>query len=450
MARPEASAAGRRSAAGAAHAFEFVDRRLDVKSGEIELVYRLDELELIERLVLPGAPFPDRPERAHAIEAALDLLHWIAGVSYWKTACPNGLYFAGRCPDSWQAAGLDRIYRQGLAEFAFENDLDVDGFPAFPAEQQADPEPADFQLGRRTLVPMGGGKDSLVAWERLRACGESPASVQIGSAPLIRAIGAELSGRHWIIERRLAPELAELNHAGALNGHVPVTAINSAILALAALLLDYDRVAFANERSASQASRIDAQGRQINHQFSKSFEFEALFDDWVRRYIHQELRVFSLLRRDRELAICRDFAGLTRWHGSFSSCNRNFHLDGPRVERWCGRCPKCSFVFLSLAPFMKPAELVRIFGQDLLDQDALVEQFAELLALDGVKPFECVGEADEARAAVVALAGQAAWKDHAVVIALMDRLAGVEVPSLDALCRPGGPHRIPEDLLDAT
>ena len=449
MARPEPDLAERRSGALSAQAFCFVDRRFDFDRGQLDLIYRLDQLELTERLLLPGAPYLQRPERADAIEAALDLVHWIAGVSYWKAACPDELIFRDRPPDAWQAEGSADCARQGLAEFAFENQLDPGNFPAFPGDPRAAPAAPNFDLAHRSLVPMGGGKDSLVAWERLRDRGESPDSVQIGSAPLIRKIGGQLPGEHWVIQRAIAPGLAEINRAGALNGHVPVTAINSAILTLLALVLDYDRVAFANERSASQASRIDDRGREINHQYSKSFAFEVLLADWIGRYVHPSLRVFSLLRRDRELAICREFSELDRWHGLFSSCNRNFHLDGPRVERWCGQCPKCVFVYLCLAPFMQPAELARIFGQDLLARPDLVGEFAELLALDGFKPFECVGEAEEARAAVLALAGQSDWKDHVVVRELNERLAGIEVPSLETLCRPGGPHRIPEELLGA-
>jgi len=429
--------------------FEFTRRGLNAATGEVQLDYRLGPVDLRETLRIPGAPFEIPESRRPAIDAALDLLHWTAGISYWKAACPPETRFHGRAPDAWQARWLDRLYRAGLAEFAFNNGLDPEHFAAFPSAPTDQPPPADSMLQRRSLVPMGGGKDSLVAWERLRASGEQPDSVQIGSAPLIQSLGEALPGTHWQIERRLDPALAEINRRGAWNGHVPVTAINAAILVLAALLLDYDRVAFANERSASEASRMDARGRAVNHQFSKSYEFEVMLADWIERYVHGSLRVFSLLRRDRELAICRDFAGLGQWHGRFSSCNRNFHLDGPRVERWCGHCPKCRFVFLCLAPFLPPTELAAIFGQDLLASTDQVDGFAELLALDGVKPFECVGEADEARSAVQALSRSPDWSGHAGVRALTDRLVGQRVPELDELCRPGGPHRIPEDLLDA-
>jgi hypothetical protein len=127
----------------------------------------------------------------------------------------------------------------------------------------------------------------------------------------------------------------------------------------------------------------------------------------------------------------------------FSSCNRNFHLDGPRTARWCGDCPKCRFVFLGLAPFVTPARLARIFGRDLLDDAAQRDGFAALMALDGPRPFECVGEADEARAALRLVAEAAPWRDHAVVRALAPRLEGLAIPPADALMRASGPHRIP-------
>ena len=434
--------------------FTFVEHRFDPLTGVVELVYKLDQFEFTERFTFPGAPFIQLQDQHAAIEAALDLLHWVAGISYWKTSCPGRFEFRVRRPDAWQADWLLRLYRRGLAEFAFENELNTDHFPIFPATNSTQKPASSGALERRSLVPMGGGKDSLVAWERLRHWGDPADSVQVGTAALIQALGEQLPGRHWVINRAVDPQLLELNHAGALNGHVPVTAINAAALTLAALLWRYDRVIFANERSANEATRIDHLGHQINHQFSKSFEFEAMFDDWVRRYIHRSLRVFSLLRQDRELSICKDFAQLRQWHHAFSSCNRNFHLDGPRTSRWCGQCPKCHFVYLCLAPFMSPSDLAAIFGQDLLGQSGQIEAFSELLALDGVKPFECVGEANEARAAVTALAEQSNWADHAVVQALNQRLRSIarkgNAPSLAELCQPGGDHRIPQDLIDAS
>lgn len=433
----------------ASHSFSFVGRELDRASGQVTLRYDLDGIGLEERIMLPLASAPNlaAPDlhREAAIEAALNLLHWTAAVSYWKAGCPDQLCFHSDRPDAWQADWLNRLYRSGLAEFAFRNQLDPDTWPLFDGGGELNPMAGSAGLSRRSLVPMGGGKDSLVAWSRLDQAGDQPDSVQIGGSTLIRQLGATIPGRHLEIGRQLDPGLADLNSRGAWNGHVPVTAINAAVLALTALVFDFDRVAFANERSADEASLVDEKGRQVNHQFSKSFEFELMFDQWVRRYIASDLRVFSILRRDRELAICRDFASLTQFHGLFSSCNRNFHLDGPRTRRWCGECPKCHFVFLCLAPFMGSEQLVTIFGRDLLAEPDQIDGFAQLLALDGIKPFECVGEADEARASILALAQDPAWSKHCVVEALRPRLDGLAVPTLESLCKPDGPSLIPKD-----
>ncbi len=437
--------------------FCFTGRKLDLDTGEVLLEYRLDDRPFVERLIFPGAPLSPSPARRRALKGALELLHWTAGVSYYKAACPPTIRFAEAGPDPWQADWLTRLYRHGLAEFAHCNGLEIERIAAFPSSSprsfsgssQPMPDSKRDPLTARTLVPMGGGKDSLVAWQRLQDRGCELASVQIGDSALIHAIGDRLPGHHWQVRRRLDPALLSLNARGAWNGHVPVTAINSAILTLLALLLDCHRVAFANERSAEEASRLDGRGRAINHQFSKSLVFEQMLDAWIRRYVHSELRVFSLLRRDRELAICRDFAGLTQYHALFSSCNRNFHLDGARGDRWCGRCPKCHFVYLCLAPFMHPDALRAVFGEDLLARADQIEGFGELLALDGTKPFECVGEAAEARAALKSLAMDPHWSEHRVVRALAPRLQGVDVPTLESLCRQGGAHLIPQDLIDA-
>ncbi len=427
--------------------FRFVGRELDPVTGEIRLEYELDGIPLVEVLTLPDAPLTIPEHQAAAIESALDLLHWTAGVSYWKAGCPDKMLFAGHVPDLWQADWLSRLWREGLAEFAWCNRLDVDAWPRFEGREQTAPSTLELGLGRRSLVPMGGGKDSLVALERLRAAGEKVTTVQVGSARLIADVAQVAGQTHRIVRRRVDPLLGELNRLGAFNGHVPITAINSAVLVVLALVSDHDRVVFANERSADEQTLTDEQGRAVNHQFSKSFVFERMLWQWIKRHIAADLEVFSILRRDRELAICREFAGLEQYHGVFSSCNRNFHLDGTRTERWCGQCPKCHFVFLALAPFLSPERLRGMFGRDLLADPDQVDGFGQLLALEGVKPFECVGEAVEARAALAALGGQPDWRDHVVVRALLPLLAGVDVPTIDELCHPGGECLIPDDLL---
>jgi len=429
--------------------FVFLDRALDRRSGEVRLRWRIEADERavdFEESFLFEPPFVDgRPDSA-ALEAALDLLHWVAGVSYWKLACRGRLVFSDRQPDAAQAGMLTALYRDGLAEMAFRNGLSAPWWPEFPAGPDCEPAAA-VGLRRRALVAIGGGKDSLVALERVRGSAQEFETAQVGSAALIAATVQEVSPRHRRIVRRLPPKLAELNAAGALNGHVPITAINAAALVVAAVLWDFDAVVFANERSADAPTLVSETGQPINHQFAKSFGFEQAFGDWVQRAIAPDLEVFSLLRRDSELSICREFAGLDRYHARFSSCNRNFHLDGPRTVRWCLECPKCLFVFLCLAPFLDPQRMRRIFGEDLLATTDRIDGFAALLELDGHRPFECVGEADEARAAVQLLAEHPAWKSHPAVQRLAADLAGRAPVDVARLLQASARHRIPERFL---
>lgn len=430
--------------------FVFGERHLDFESGKIRLVYRLDGLDLTETFRIPQASRPESRDRLRAIEAALQLLHWVAGVSYWKAGCPDQLEHENVAPDSWQSEWLNKLYRQGLAEFAWHNRLDPQSWPLFSPFGVHRGPGANLGLGAGVLAPMGGGKDSLVALERLRNAGLAPITVQVGNAELIRQVAEVAGSDHLVIERRLDPVLGELNQQGAWNGHVPVTAINAAVLILVALVHDCRRIVFANERSADEATLTGPDGQEVNHQFSKSLEFERMLDAWVRYYIAEDLEVFSILRRDRELAVCREFAGLTKYHTTFSSCNRNFHLEGARTGRWCGQCPKCHFVFLALAPFMASPELRGIFGRNLLADQDQIAGFRALLGLDGTKPFECVGEAVEARAALGHLVSEPGWREMAVVAAVAPELEGMAVPSVDELCRPGGEHLIPDELLSRT
>jgi len=413
----------------------------------LTLNYRLDGIALAERYGFPSQ-FEPGSATPQPLIAAFELLHWIAGISYWKAGCPRQVKFECSAPDQWQADWLNRLYSRGLAEFAFRQGLSVAQFEVFSSNASRPPPASVFGLDEQLLVPMGGGKDSLVAWSRLDRMGRVAATVQVGQSALIGQVAERTGASHWQVTREMDPKLAELNRAGAFNGHVPVTAINSAVLIVLALLRGHGGIAFANERSADEPTLIGASGETVNHQFSKSMDFEAMLDDWVRHYIAADLAVFSVLRRERELAICRAFADLEQFHGVFSSCNRNFHLDGPRTHRWCGDCPKCRFVFLGLAPFLLPDKLRTIFGADLLDDPLQITGFRELLALDSEKPFECVGEIDEARSAIKALSQRLAWREHVVVQALAPRLAEFQVPALNDLCRPSGPHLIPEALLN--
>lgn len=412
-------------------AFRFV--RCGYADGIVELVYAFDAgPELVERIRFPDAPaLPDA--RQAAFTAALRWLHWVAGISYYKAGIPPTVVVDSGAPDAASASLLDELYLNGLGEFAYRNGVDLAGRIAFPHAAApgavcGDAAPA-LELPPRVLVPMGGGKDSLVAIEALRTLGVDATAVWVGASSLIAAVAARTGLPQLNIGRELSPVLFEYNRAGAWNGHIPVTAINSAILVCAALLYGFDAVAFANERSASAAT-LEYAGRTINHQWSKGWVFERAFATWVHAHVARNLDYFSLLRPFSELAVTRAFARLgTRYFDVFSSCNRNFRILGPKpADRWCGQCPKCHFVFLALAPFVPKPRLLQIFGRNLLDDEALAPGFDALIEYHDHKPFECVGEAREARGAFAVLASRPEWREDALVARFHDVIA----PSLDA------------------
>ncbi|MEO5565137.1 MAG: UDP-N-acetyl-alpha-D-muramoyl-L-alanyl-L-glutamate epimerase [Luteimonas sp.] len=408
-------------------AFRFVRCGLDAASGVASLVYAFDDgPELIETVTFPGAPFTLDAARTTAVTSALRLLHLIAGVSYYKAAVPPEIRIDDYAIDADTADMLHSIYRSGLGEFAYRNGLDLDGRIRFPvgAAEAANHDVANHGVGvaasaaparHHAFVAIGGGKDSLVSIEALRSIGVEQTVCWIGGSQLIAACAARTGLPTLNIGRQLAPQLFDFNRQGAWNGHIPVTAVNSAILVLAAVLHGVDQVVFSNERSASYGSMIEGTG-EVNHQWSKGWEFEQMFGAYVHGHVAAGLNYYSLLRPLSELAVARQFARNDRYDAHFSSCNRNFHILGERpANRWCGVCPKCHFVFLALAPFMSKPRLVAILGRNLLDDPAQAPGYDALLEFQDHKPFECVGEGRESRAALAALVQRPEWREDALV-----------------------------------
>lgn len=443
--------------------FRFVRCGFDAATGVAQLVYAFDDgPELIETITVPGAPFfggsdPPDDARMQALQDALRLLHLIAGVSYYKAAVPDEIRIDGYAIDAETAALLEEIYVNGLGEFAYRNGLNLHGRIAFPGEAgRAGAVAPALGLKPHCLVAIGGGKDSLVSIEALRSAGIDQTATWIGGSQLIAACAARTGLPTLNIGRQLATQLFDYNRQGAWNGHIPVTAVNSAILTFVAVLRRVGHVVFSNEHSASYGSLIvSADGsatREVNHQWSKGWTFERAFGEHLQRRIAGDLQYYSLLRPLSELAVARQFAKTKRYDAHFSSCNRNFHILGERpVSRWCGVCPKCQFVFLALAPFMPKPRLTAIFGRNLLDDPPLSVGYDALLEYREHKPFECVGEGRESRAAMAALATRPEWREDALV----QRFAREIRPQLDAcelalapLLELDDTHRIPPALWD--
>jgi UDP-N-acetyl-alpha-D-muramoyl-L-alanyl-L-glutamate epimerase len=427
--------------------FRFVSREIDDRGG-ISLRYALDDsIEFVERYELPAGTQVSDEDRSR-VDGILSLLHWIAGVSYYKTAVPPSVECEPVPPGA--AALLEATYSEGLGEFAYTNNLAALPRPSFP-EAPASGAELSRRESARILVPIGGGKDSAVALEVVRKSGKELALFSIGDAGPIARTAMVADAPHLIVRRRLDPQMGELNRAGALNGHVPITAIVSCVAILTASLCGFDAVAMANERSAS-VGNVSWNGIDVNHQFSKSLRAEQLL-----RAALEDLRVdvdyFSVLRPASELSIARAFSRMPEYHQAFSSCNTNFRLDGQAPsQRWCCDCPKCRFVYLVLAPHSDPEHLREIFGHDMLEDDSQFEGFALLAASGGLKPFECVGEEEESRVAMRMLAADPRWRDHRVV----RRFAAEVLPrfqeddgGVDDAFSLSDDHNVPAELIPA-
>jgi UDP-N-acetyl-alpha-D-muramoyl-L-alanyl-L-glutamate epimerase len=411
--------------------FRFISRRLN-GDGKIRLRYGLDELEFEETIVVPRAGAESFDERT--VDALLDLLHWVAGVSYYKAAIPEAISFEGATPGPEAIKLLEALYTEGLGEFAVVNNLPGLPTPQFqPAADSAEVEvfaersrtelsEADSSTSagnsvQRLLVPVGGGKDSAVAIEIARVSGLEVTLFSVGDAPPIHETARVSGYERLIATRRIDPLLLECNAAGALNGHIPITAIVSCVALLTAALNGQDAVTLANERSAS-AGNLTWHGVEVNHQFSKSRRAERLFAQAVEK-IPGAPGIFSVLRPASELSIARAFSRFEQYHQVFTSCNRVFQIDpARRLSSWCCDCDKCRFVFLILAPFMTPAQLTAIFAKDMLNDPHQYDGFALLTATGGDKPFECVGEVGEVLAAIHLLAKDTRWSNHPVVARL--------------------------------
>lgn len=364
------------------------------------------EIAFVETVMLPDVEGPAPVD--DAFRRVARLLGLVAGLSYYKALVPATVRVPGGLT-AGERAFLAAVIRGGLGEFAYRNDLPRALEPTIEAPPLPDDAVGPAQPRDGALVGVGGGKDSIVSLEALRRAGVDVHLFSVNSYEPIVAT-ADVAGLPLLTAgRTIDPLLFELNEAGAFNGHVPVTAINSLIGCLTALRAGLGSVVFSNEASSSYGN-LRWGPYDVNHQWSKGLEFEELLRG---NLVGTGVEYVSLLRPLTELAIMRRFATETAYHSAFTSCNRAFHLDESRRRSWCGTCPKCQFVFLMLAPFTTRSALLGIFGQDVLENPDNRAGLLDLIAVgEGHKPFECVGEPAECRAAVELLRDHPDWRDH--------------------------------------
>lgn len=320
-------------------------------------------------------------------------------ISYWKCTCSKNVIIKAGYLTSNQIDFFKKLYFHGLGELFYTNGIEVDYNNFMNITCIADRKNIEVPAynGEGNLIPIGGGKDSNVTLELLKNY------YDINSAFIINPKEANINcanvagyeqDKQVIIKRTLDKKIIELNNKGFINGHTPFSALVAFISFFAAYINNKRYIVLSNESSANE-SNVD--GTKINHQYSKTYEFENDFNEYTKKYFKIDIKYFSLLRPLSEYQITYLFSHYEKYHTVFRSCNVGSKT---KPWEWCSNCPKCLFVYIMLSPHLYKDKLINIFNNDLYENESLLNTFIDLLGYGKNKPFECVGTYYEIRYAV--------------------------------------------------
>lgn len=317
-------------------------------------------------------------------------------ISYWKCACPKKVIINAGYLDNDQINFFKKLYYYGLGEFFYVNNINTSIDDFMDIEVNGTKEEYNIEYnGQGNLIPVGGGKDSCVSLEMLKDMDSLPIVMNPKQVHYDCINAAGYKNEDMVTYTRiLDKKIIELNNEGYLNGHTPFSSLVSFTTYLMAYLTNRKYIVLSNEDSSNESTVI---GTKINHQYSKTYEYENDFNEYTKRYFKTNIKYFSFLRPLSEFQIALLFSNYKNYHKVFRSCNVG-SKQNPWV--WCGKCPKCLFVYIILSPKLYKDELVDIFGKDLYEDETLLDTFKELIGDAKTKPFECVGTIKEVRYAL--------------------------------------------------
>lgn len=320
-------------------------------------------------------------------------------VSYWKATCSKNVIIKAGYINKEQIEFFKKLYFYGLGELFYTNGItpNYNDFINIKCELEEQNIEIPNYVGNGNLIPIGGGKDSNVTLEIMKSDFEDNLCFIINpkQVTLSCAQTAGYSNEKIVtVKRTIDKNLIELNKQGFINGHTPFSALVAFLSYFNAYITGKKYILLSNESSANE-SNVD--GTKINHQYSKTYEFECDFNEYTKKYFKIDIKYFSLLRPLSEYQIAMLFSNYEKYHEIFKSCNV-----GSKKEpwHWCCSCPKCLFVYIILSPFLYKEKLIEIFGEDLFEKEDLLDIFIELTGYGKTKPFECVGTYEEVRYAI--------------------------------------------------
>jgi hypothetical protein len=364
--------------------------------------------------------WPEPLKVSPAIDSLHKSLHLALGMSYYKTFIPpdvnHGYELTQPEAEFWNTA-----YTDGLGEFFYKNDLDPSVLPQFKPQEGARIESdKTLELQQRALLGIGGGKDSIVAGELLLETGLDLAGFVLATKSntgITKEVADVMGLNLAVVERTIDPDLIYANDLqGAYNGHVPISLIFALVGSVLAIANNAAYVIVANESSAS-IPQVQWHNREVNHQWSKSLEFEVLFQNYIHETVTLGLQYFSAIRPLSSIGVARLFAKYPKYFEHFTSDNSLFKIKQSEREhpRWSKDSSKSLSSFMLLAPWLENEDLMRAFGKNFLDDAELLPMFKDLLGVDGATVLDCVGTPDELKASMAQLVSFGKYADTALL-----------------------------------
>jgi len=382
--------------------FHYLNFEFEVKENCVfmQFFFETNELNFAPKMTLKLGKYAQKIDE-NDVKGLIFNIGLIELLSYWKTVCSPQIVIHNYIFDKKQQNWWKKLYYKGLGEFFYQNGMEcnVDDFVQFSFAENAKPYSdlhfKNVETSQKEIVPIGGGKDSVVTLEELKTEKEViPFIINPRGATLdcARVAGFNTLNDIVVLDREIDENLLACNKQGFLNGHTPF----SAMLAFYTVLVSYGtntrEIALSNEASANEATVL---GTDVNHQYSKSLEFEKDFQHYVQNYMGDCANYYSYLRNFSELQIAEKFSKFPQYFSVFRSCNA-----GSKENKWCCNCPKCLFTYIILAPFIEKNTLLQIFGEDLLNKPEMEHFLNQLTGKEATKPFECVGTVEEVNVAL--------------------------------------------------
>jgi hypothetical protein len=334
------------------------------------------------------------------LEPTLQALLLMLGINYWCVFPTKNILIKDFTLTKEQADFWNSLYLNGLGEFFYDMKMDFHDLISFPYDvSKVAPRSAHIDLPERALLLNGAGKDSILSSEILKSSGTAFDFFAFAPTPAHKTIGRLVGAKTIQVRRHRDSSINLFMSFLRVSSAYPSVSTFTFVATLLSELLGYNNIVFSNEKSADFGN-FNYRGLEVNHQWCKSSEAEKMTNDYIQKYITPDITTSSLLRKYSEIEIVRLFAKYPQYLDQVTSCNNYFWLPRPvqyfmRHSYWCGRCPKCVFLFACFSAFLPKEKVVHMFGANLYENKKLLPLFKSILGIEGFKPLDCVGEPEE-------------------------------------------------------